>query len=178
MMTMSQKTAILNGDGVPERGLEDEDEDDDFNMATPTDQDPDKKDGGRDPYVIRHTWNYFNFDAQRCSNAPNSFDYDNDGFPEHMCYWYAQGSLILFADKYDGVLKDGTNFTETPTHIWNDQNMNVFVDEGELTPINDPKLVIINNFKDGRLIDNGRYIYCIGESLTYGFEFECTKPTY
>lgn len=140
------------------------------------DPDPNEKGGGKDPVVLRENWGYFDFNAIYCSNAPNSFDYDNDGFPEHMCYWYTPTTKILFNDRYDGKLVNGLNFIGNFTHIWQDKNSNIFIDDGELTPIEPLQVEMIKSYPDGVKDLNDRYIYCAGES-NLG-QFVCTQPTY
>ena len=62
------------------------------------DSDPDKKGGGGDPIVLGK-WGYVELgNDKECNNSPSPFDYDNDSFREHMCYWYHPETKILFVD--------------------------------------------------------------------------------
>ena len=142
------------------------------------DPDPDAKGGGKDPIVLHDGFGYFEFDAYKCSNASNSFDYDSDGFPEHMCYWYVPTTKIFFNDKYDNqTLIDGSQFLGDYTHLWQDKNSNVFIDDGELVPIESHNINIVQKSKNGwKDYDSGRYVYCAGGS-DFG-NVVCTYPTY
>jgi len=143
------------------------------------DPDPDQKGGGKDPFVLEG-WDYIELgDGYKCSNSPNPFDYDNDGFREHMCYWYSSDTRILFSDKYEGKLVNGTNFEAPFTHIWQDSNSNILVDKGELLPIKDPILKTLYEYPWGELhIPNQKYIYCEMYSPTLKEYVYCTLPTY
>ena len=117
--------------------------------------DPDKpiKGGGDDPITIGK-WSYIEpGNGYQCQNSPNPFDFDNDGFKEHMCYWYSPQTKILFVDfngnkqldnGYELLNSDGyENALEilsmspdlclhSECYIWMDKNSNILVDEDEL----------------------------------------------
>ena len=121
----------------------------------PVDDDPDGKGGGWDPLVFG-TWAYIEpGNEYRCSNSENPFDYDNDGFREHMCYWYSPETKILLVDfNFNQQLDNGYELLniegyenaieilklypeiclDSDYYIWKDINSNILVDDGELEP--------------------------------------------
>ena len=121
------------------------------------DDDSSSRSSGKDPVVIGK-WGFIEpgNDAQ-CANSPNPFDFDNDGFKEHMCYWYHPETKILFVDfngnkqldnGYELLVSEGH---ENPLkilvnssdfciihncYLWQDKNSNILVDVGEIEPHN------------------------------------------
>lgn len=146
------------------------------------DRDSDMKDGGIDPIVLRDGYYLNTYEAQRCSNAPNSFDFDNDGFPEHMCGFYSNTTKIFFNDLYNGTLVNHDNFRQPFTHLWQDYDQDIFVDDGELTELDrDPEFEMTLQWDDGRYdytseVPMNAPFYAVGNS-TYG-EWFSTKPPY
>ena len=162
----------------------------------PPDPDPDAKDGGKDPLVFGK-WSYTENSADKCKSE-HPFDYDNDGFKEDFCY-HIVGSIFVvdFGSgiksgynmlNFDGTAYDGLSpigFLEqypdtcelNDCYLWTDANADWDATPDELEPFSF-EIDYVRHFPEGKkLVDNGRYAYCAGES-TDGDKFYCLQPTY
>ena len=173
----------------------------DSNQSGKLDDDEDIKDGGRDPIVFGK-WSYIEpGNGYKCSNSPNPFDFDNDGFKEHMCYWYGPETNILFVDFNDNKQLDNgyellnaegyTNAIEiirsypnlcvnTHCYMWQDINSNILVDDGELRKHDKVfDLLEYQEYPYGyKLKENGRFVYAKAHDQNLDETLYATHPTY
>jgi len=173
----------------------------DWNGDGLEDPDQDLKGGGQDPIVFGN-WTYIEpGNGHKCANSPNPFDFDNDGFKEHMCYWYSKDTKILFVDfngnkqldngyellnaenyanAFEIIRSDPNLCVNTHCYIWQDINSNILVDDGELQEHN--KVFDISEYEEYphgyKLKENDRVVYAKVYEQNLDESLYATKPTY
>lgn len=167
---------------------------DPYPIPRPVDDDPDKKEGGKDPLVIGDWW-YYEVNTEQCSSQ-RYFDYDNDGFKENFCYEIV-GSIFV-VDFGEGITsgKNMLNFDNTDMqwytpvgylqtfpntcdvyecYLWTDTTRDWVAEPNELKEF-DIEITEFVSYPEGLKHDNGRFIY--GHGIANNQDFYSLQPTY